>query len=151
MFRIRLSSAFLVLFVVLSAAACSDDGPVQPDLFTKETVAGTYMASGNVGSITLTDGDGETIDLLETGVEIVFELDGDGTTTGSFFVPEGNEDGSDFDADLTGTWVLTGDTVEFAHSADTVLRDMKFVVQGKELAGSYGGGDETIKIVLVKS
>lgn len=151
MTRIRLSSALLAITLAFSAAACSDDDPVEPTPLTMKDVAGTYVASGEVGSLIITGEDDETIDLLEQGAEIEIELDADGTTAGQLFVPEGDEDGSDLEADLAGTWTLKGDTVQLKHDADTFLRDMKFVVNKKELVGSDEISDGVLKATLVKS
>lgn len=151
MIRIRTTSAILVFALAFSAAACSDDDPVSPDPLTMEDVAGTYLASGDVGVLTLTKEDDDPIDFLEKGAEIELELDADGVTAGRLFVPEGDEDGSDYEADLTGTWTLKGDTVQFKHSADTFLRDTKFIFKKGELVGSLEDSDGLIDATLVKS
>lgn len=150
MTRIRLSPALLALSLALSAAACSDDDPVRPDPLTMAKVAGVYIAGGDVGVLTFEDEDGEIDDVLERGAEFEIELDADGTTTGSYFMPEGNEDGGDVAGDLAGKWTLKGDTVQFTHDADTFLRDIKFVVKGKELVGSGEVSDGILKATLVK-
>lgn len=94
---IRPGAAVLALTVAFALPACSDDDPIAPNDPPKmEDVAGTYVAAGDVGSFVLIDEDEETTDLLEAGAELEIELDSDGKTKGRLFVPEGDEDGSDF-------------------------------------------------------
>lgn len=78
------------------------------DPLTVNEISGSYEAS----TFTLTQ-DGSTDDLLAQGGTLT--LNADGTTSGRLFVPDGNEDGSDFDADLAGTWTLNGSRVSFDH------------------------------------
>jgi hypothetical protein len=97
-----LRSMALVLAVLAGGCGDDDDG-FNP---TIETVAGSYTAS----TFTIEDETG-TIDLLALDASVSATLNEDGTTTGQLFVPEGDEDGSDLEADLAGTWTLEGDTL----------------------------------------
>jgi hypothetical protein len=151
MVRIRPSSTLIALLLALVAAACSDKDSVGPTPITVKEVAGTYVASGEVGALTFTAKDAEAEDWLEAGAEIEVELDEDGTTTGKLFLPATDEEGDDLEADLAGTWTLKGDTVQLKHEDETFLLDMKFVVKGEELVGSADHSDGVIKATLVKS
>lgn len=118
----------LPILAVLALAGGCDSG-TDVDL-TMADVAGTYVAT------TLTSTDGATTDHLAEGSEITIVLSEAGTTTGRMFIVGGEEDGSDYDVDLTGTWSLDGTTVEFSHAADTFLRDMPFTYSGGRLSGT---------------
>lgn len=126
--------AATLIFALFSA--CED--PVSVD-----DLSGSYEAS----TFTLTQS-GSTDDLLAQGASITLTLDADGSTSGRLFVPDGNEDGSDFDADLTGTWTRTGSQVSFDHPADTFIRDMSFAVDGSRLTGEATFSSGTFRVVL---
>jgi len=119
-------------------ATCKDQAP------TIEELVGVYEAI-----VFTTEEDGTTIDRLATGASITLTLELEGSTTGRLFVPGGGEDGSDLDAELTGSWTLNGDTVELSHAADTFLRDMTFTAEGMQLSGQATFG-VTITVVLAK-
>ncbi len=118
----RFAPAALVLLL-----ACGGSDSFTP---TEETVAGTYEAS----EFTATTSIG-TIDLLLAGATVDATLAPDGTTSGRLFVPGGEEDGSDLDEDLTGTWTLAGETVTFDQTADTFIRDAEFIAGRNTLTG----------------
>ena len=82
--------------------------------------------------------------------DVTLDLATDGTTTGRLFVPEGELDGSDLDADLTGTWSLTDSTVTFEQSADSFIPDVDFIASSNRLTGegTFSGG--TLLLVLTK-
>jgi hypothetical protein len=92
-----------------------------------------------------------TVDLLAQGSQVTLNLATDGTTTGQLFVPGGDEDGGDLDADLTGTWTLSGSTVTFDQAADTFFPDVEFTAEQDRLAGEGDFGDESIRLVLTRS
>jgi hypothetical protein len=136
-----LGAATLALAAIL--VGCGDDDGFSP---TVDTVAGTYAAS----VLTLTTLTG-TVDLLAEGSEITVTLSTDGTTEGHAFIPEGGEDGGDFEEDLTGTWALDSTTVTFDHEADTFIRDVDFTASRGRLSGEITGGDQTLRLVLVRT
>jgi len=117
----------LSILMVIAANACGDDSGTGPSM---QSVAGSYTAS----SFTVTES-GNTTDVLALGASIDVTLNRNGTTTGNFFLPGGEEDGSDFNADLSGTWSLNGTTVSFSHSANTFLPEVPFEVDGETLTG----------------
>jgi len=110
---------------------------------TMESVAGDYRAS----TLALIRGT-ETTDFLARGARIDLALKPDGTTTGEFFVPGGEEDGGDLRENLAGGWTLRSDTVRLTHPADTFLRDVPFVVRGGELRGEYSASGARLAAVL---
>ncbi len=134
-------AARLVLGLAVALAAC--DSPTEPR--TVASVSGSYRAT----TFTLVQ-EGSTVDLLQQGAELDLRLDPNGTTAGRIVVPNGDEDGGDFDADLTGQWTLKGDTVRFQHAADTFVRDMPFLVRGSRLEGDETFGGARIRVVLEK-
>ena len=128
-------------------AAC--DTPNEAFHPTSASVSGVYGASGNFGAFRLVTTDGEgTIDWLEAGASITLRLNADRTTSGELFIPGGDEDGNDYTADLTGTWSLNGNTVEFEHESDTFLRDMPFTVHRDRLEGDETFGETRVEVTL---
>jgi hypothetical protein len=127
----------------IATAACGDDDSFSP---TVETVAGSYTAT----TFTLSSVVGE-INLLGGGATVTIDLATDGSTTGRLFVPDANDDGSDLDADLAGTWNLTDSTVTFEQSADTFIPDVDFIASANRLTGegTFSGG--TLRLVLTKT
>jgi hypothetical protein len=116
-----------------------------------QMLAGTYLVTDNYGAIIFTTTeDGKTTDWLAEGAILEIELTANGKTTGHLFVPGADEDGSDFEADLTGTWTLSGDTIHFAHQADTFVRDTPFLVRGSELRGERTFGEARVKVTLAR-
>lgn len=91
-----------------------------------------------------THDDGQTVNRLSEGASIILTLHADGSTTGRFLVPGGDDDGGDFDADLTGTWAQSGGVVTLAHASDTALRDLEFTWSGRRLTAEA----DHLRIVL---
>ena len=147
MFRDRTRYLVLILGAALTLGAC-DDSPttLDPTAQAMAAVAGEYSAGGSLGAISLTtEDDGETLDWLAAGASMQVRLTADGKTTGRLFIPGADEDGGDMDADLTGTWSLESGKIHFQHPADTFIRDMEFVVEGKRMVG-----DETFDGIRVR-
>ncbi|HEX6938241.1 MAG TPA: hypothetical protein VF158_02425 [Longimicrobiales bacterium] len=137
-----------LLVVAPLLTACSDDEPPAPEIRMAE-VAGDYVAEGDYGVYSFTTtADGQTTDWLAEGASVHITLTADGRTSGRLFVPGGDEDGSDFEADLAGTWSLIGDIVEFSHEADTFIRDMAFHVEDGRLSGDETFDDARVRLVL---
>ena len=133
-----------ILGVALALFACGGgDDSFSP---TPETVAGDYTAQ----VFTLTSSVGTT-DLLALGATVAVSLEPGGTTTGRLFVPGGDEDGSDLDEDLAGTWSLTGNTVTFNQSSDTFIRNADFTAGPDNLIGEGDFASGRIRLVLQKS
>lgn len=148
--RSTTSRTLMVLTSLLTLAACGDDpGTVTVDL---ALVAGDYSAAGALGAFTLTTtgSDGETVDWLDRGATFTLYLTEDGMTTGRISVPGGGENGVDFDADLAGSWSVSGDVVRFSHEADTFLRDMDFVYEEGRLIGQETFDGTKVRLVLIR-
>lgn len=141
-----------LLPLAIFLAACGEDEPTDPDPSIRMAeVAGDYAAEGEYGVYSLTTtSNGETVDWLIQGLSLTMVLTADGATSGRLFVPGGDEDGSDFEADLAGTWSLNGGTAEFSHEADTFIRDMSFEVDEGRLSGDETFDDVRVQIVLQK-
>jgi hypothetical protein len=94
--------------------ACGSDS-TEPRL----ALEGNYTATQWV----TTGGSGQTHQ-LDVGSTLNITLNSDGTTTGHLHVAGSPA----FDADMAGTWTISGNTVTFSQSADTFVRDMPFTV-----------------------
>lgn len=127
----RFESLALVLsLAVLTLAACGDDA-VAP---TVDEVTGSYVLT----DLVVSQG-GASNDLMAEGVTGNITLLADSTTTGSLFIPASvNIDGVDINADLTGTWQLRGDKVDFEHAADTFIRDVEWTYRDGRLSVDAG-------------
>jgi hypothetical protein len=112
---------------------------------TVDSVAGTYHAT----TFTFDGGSGAT-DLLAAGASVTVTLAPDGTTSGRMFVPGVGAQGGDLDADLAGTWTLSGTTVAFDHEADTFMRDTPFTATQSRLRGQQASSTEVVVLVLTK-
>ena len=130
----------LRLLAVAALLACSD--AFKPNI---ENVAGAY----NLQSLITTDVT-DTTDWVAAGTTLSLALNRNGTTTGHIFAPGAGAGGSDFEADLAGTWTLTGDTVRFTQTADTFLRDMAFTAGENRLSGDQTFGGTRIRALLTK-
>lgn len=134
---LRTSSSILLATVV---CGCEDSFEA-----TIDNVSGSYAA------VTFTSTQqGATTDHLAEGASFSITLAPDGTTTGRLFVPGGGEGGADLDADMAGTWTLTGNTVEFAQTADTFVTDVAFIAESNRLRAEASFNDVTIRVVLTK-
>ena len=131
------------LAAVALAGCGGDDNPFSP---TVANVAGTYNAT----LFTATDSAG-MLNLLSLGATVHVVLNPDGTTTGHLFVPDlGQEDG-ELDADLTGTWTLSGSTVTFSQTADTFIRDVEFTASQNSLESEGTFEGTTLHLALAKT
>jgi hypothetical protein len=133
----------VALSLAIGLAACGDDDSFSP---TVETVAGSYTAT----TFTLSSAVG-TINLLGAGATVTVVLEADGSTTGRLFLPGGDEDGSDLDQSLEGTWTLTGDTVTFDQTGDTFLPEVQFTATANRLTGEGSVSGGTVRLVLTKT
>lgn len=135
----RRAARTLTAATVLVAAGCESD-PTGPTL---DDIVGSY----SVVTLTTTTEAG-TVDRVAEGASLGLQLNADGTVSGELFVPGGAEDGSDFTADMAGTWTLSGSIVRFEQDADSFVRDMDFEADGDRLTGEETFGDVTVRVVL---
>jgi hypothetical protein len=133
----------LLMLVAAVATACSDD-PFTP---TVDNVAGDY----NLQTLTTTDLGGPR-DWVAEGATLTITLASNGTTAGHLFIPGGGLGGSDFNADMAGTWALSGDTVTFTQTADTFVRDVAFIARKSRLEGEhvFTGAGVSVRAVITK-
>lgn len=145
--QVAISRAGVLAALLVLAACGGDDNGFSP---TAETVAGTYTAS--VFTLTTPTGtaDSTTADLLALGASVNVTLDADGTTSGRLFVPAGNDDGSDLDVDLAGTWTLSGNKVTFNQTGDSFITDAQFTAGPGTLSGEEEVETAVIRLVLRK-
>ena len=136
--------ATLIIMTAVAAVACSDS--FKP---TEENVVGDYTLQ----MLMTTDTSG-TRDWVAAGATLTLTLDTNGTTTGHLHVPGAGVGGGDFDADMAGTWSLTGSTVTFDQTADTFMRDMDFTAGKNRLSGdqtfSSSTNPERVRIAMTK-
>jgi len=129
------------LCMILTLAAC--DSPFSP---TVENMAGTYQATK-----LQVDSAGHITDYVAIGSAITLELNPAGTVSGHLFIVGGDDDGGDMDADMTGTWALTGDTVTFDQTADTFVRDYVFTASRGRLHSEHpAAAGATVTVVFTK-
>lgn len=112
---------------------------------TNTNVAGAYTAT----AFTTTTG-GVLTNQLAAGASLTLNLAAGGTVTGRLFVPGGAEGGGNLDADMAGTWTLSGNTVEFEQGADTFVRDMEFAATENRLTGDATFSGTSVHVVLTK-
>ncbi|HMI56095.1 MAG TPA: hypothetical protein VK494_07910, partial [Gemmatimonadaceae bacterium] len=102
------------VFLAAAMFACGGDS-TSP---TESIPVGSYTAF----EFTTTGASGSTNQLL-IGSTLQITLAANGTTSGHLHLAaQGGEPA--FDRDMAGTWTRTGNTVDFAQSADTFVDDM---------------------------
>ena len=136
--------ASVLVVGVVAAVACSD--AFKP---TFENVVGNY----SLQTLTTTDSSGTT-DWVAAGSTLTLTLESNGTLSGHFFIPGAAGGGGDFNADMAGTWTLTGDVVTFTQGVDTFVRDMDFKAEKDRLTGdqmfSFNAVPTRVRLVLTK-
>jgi len=130
-----------MLFGVAALVACGSDSTAP-----NNTVAGAYVATQFV----TTGSSGQTNQLL-AGSSLLLNLGANGSVSGQLHMPATNGNPV-LDADMAGTWAQSGNTITFAQSADTFVRNMTFalVANGNlwELVGDGGPVGTRIQITL---
>lgn len=132
------------LVCIAASAGCGDE-TIAPEDITREDVVSAFSA------VTLeSTEDGTTTDHLALGASLDITLSDDGTTSGRLFVPEGDEDRTDLDADLTGTFSFDDgtDQLTFDQEADTFLKDATFTAVRSEGAVQLGFEGPNLRVVL---
>ena len=138
-----LSARSLILVAIVGGLVAGCGDPFTPSM---ESVAGEYAAT-----VFTTTTSGTTTDQLAAGASFMLTLTADGTVAGRLFVPDAAEGGGDFDADMTGTWAISGDAVTFDQATDTFVRDMPFIaLEAQLLQGEATFTETTIRVVLSK-
>lgn len=114
---------------LLAISSCSN--PVRP-----EDLVGAYRATTLLLAV-----NGVTIDLLAQGATLTIELKSDGTTTGEFIAPAVPGVSDAVNASMAGTYRVLGEKVKFDQAANTIIADLYFIVDGRELRATYSFGD----------
>ena len=129
----------------LALAACGDDDSFSP---TPSTVQGTYNAS----RFTATNNSVGTVNLLALGATVHVVLNADGTTTGHLSVPDLGIGPGAVEADLTGTWSLSGTTVTFSpDDPNSLIGDADFTAAQNSLDGEGEFEGTTLHLTLSKT
>jgi hypothetical protein len=137
-----LSRRSAALAAILLLASCGGDGGFEPTL---ESLSGSYSATTfSVTSPT------DTTDLLARGATLQATLADDGRLTGRLILPHGNEDGSDFEEDLAGTWRLTGGAVVLSPTGPAIVRNVQFTPAPGRLTGELTSSGQTLRLVLTR-
>jgi len=130
-----------ILLGIAAMVACGGDSTAP-----NSTFAGTYVATQFV----TTGSSGQTNQLL-AGSSLLLHLFGDGLVSGQLHIAAQNGNPV-VDADMAGTWAQSGNTITFAQSADTFVRNMTFTIVANgnlwELVGDGGPVGTGIQITL---
>ena len=138
----RLRSTILAAMpIVLLACGSSTTAP-------SNSVAGVYtpLVWVTVG------GSGQTSE-LQVGSTLSLNLHSNGLVSGSLHLAATGSRAA-FDADMSGSWTLSGSTITISQSADTFVRNTSFEispdpVQGWDLAGDTNYANTHIQIILI--
>jgi hypothetical protein len=128
----------LAFVIAIGSAGCSESTSVTE-------LVGLYQAT----EFTVTT-NGTMTDWIAKGASLQLILDANQTSAGTLFVPGGNSDGSDFTADLSGTWTIEDGKVTFDQAADTFVRNTPFTVAGNTLVGDQMFGTSRVHITLTR-
>jgi len=158
-------SLFFAMFL-LAAPACGSDStgpadepdptppandttpttsPPPPDSTPPPPDTAQIPADSIAGSYTATEFTTGADDVIAAGGSLTLDLALDGTASGRLVVPE--EVGGPLDADMAGTYEVTGATIEFTQDADTFVRDAEWTWSpGGVLDGVWTGSGVTITV-----
>lgn len=89
-----------------------------------DSAVGNYTA---VSFITTPTG-GSPRNEIQAGSTLTLNLVGDGSTSGHLHIAAPTVGSPPFNADMAGTWVQNGLTVDISQGADTFVRDMLFTM-----------------------
>jgi hypothetical protein len=123
----------LAAALIIGAAGCGDSTGVTD-------VTGSYEATQ------FTFAGAVTGDVLAAGGSLSLMLSDGGTVSGQVDVPASV--GGPFQADLAGTYTVSGDTVWFDQTADTFVRDVPWLIDDNRLRGSGTFSGVAITVVL---
>ena len=115
---------------IAAIVACGSDST------SPSAVVGSYTAT----QFTTSGTSGQTNQLL-AGSTLNLTLASGGGVTGHLHIAASGADPV-FDADMTGTWTRTGNSVDFSQSADTFVKDITFSIEANgDLvgAGTFAG------------
>jgi hypothetical protein len=109
-------TSFPVLCAALVACGSDSTGPSEPPVGSYTAIE--FVTTGNSGQT----------NQLVIGGSLNMNLAANGTTSGHLHTAASGGDPA-FDADMAGTWTMTGNVVSFNQSADTFVRNMDFTLE----------------------
>ena len=114
----RLLAAVLAAFLLISA--CDSNGD--------DEISGVYAATVFTANI-----DGVNVDVLEAGGDLRVTLREDLTFSASLTIPEVLAGGEDFPSSVSGSYLVTENSVTFESDDDTFIRDSEWTLMDGEL------------------
>jgi len=140
----RRHPATLFLLAALAAAACGTDTTGPPEHAnepppTMADVVGDYHATELMGG---------GYDVLALGGSMALTLGSDGSLSGTLFIPAAAAGGEEVQADMVGTFTLSGSTLTFHQDADTFVRDATWTWSQGVISGTWSGsgGSATVRL-----
>jgi len=124
---------------VVAVCSCAVADPFIP---SPENMAGAY----SLRELVAADTQGIN-DWLAAGATLNLTLALDGTMSGHLFLPGGAPGGGDLDADMAGTWLLTGNVIQFGQAAQTFVRDIDYSAGPDRIVGDKTFGD-SLRIII---
>jgi hypothetical protein len=122
---------WMLALAAISLTACGGDSTAPP------SAAGTFAAT----SFVTTSNSGQVTDQIANGSFLLIILAPDGTTSGNLHIAASGSVPA-LDADMAGTWTMTGGNVTFTQTADTFVRNMTFSFTQPASFTSLLRGDE---------
>jgi hypothetical protein len=114
----RKSRSLLLIGLAGVLMGCDDStGPSDPPVGNYTAVIFTTTPTG-----------GSTRNELQAGSSLTLNLRPDGTTSGHLHIAA-NGQAPAFDADMAGSWTMTGNVIDITQAADTFVRNMAFTIQ----------------------
>lgn len=114
------------------------------DKSTRESPPGSYRATAFTSTA-----DGVSTDHLANGSTITLVLSPQGMTSGHLhFVAAAGSPG--MDEDMSGTWAMSGSTIDLTQSADTFMRDLPLEFTGNTLVGEREFSGTRIHVTLTR-
>ncbi len=132
-----LQKAVISFSLIFFLFACAEDKPTAPP--TNDQLAKEVLGKYSTTEFKLTLENKAPIDILSVGGYIEIELYDDKTTTGTFYLPDTLDltVGGEFVANLSGTYIIKNNKLNFEHNADTFIRNVDFDFFESQLSGSY--------------
>jgi len=136
----RISRSLLLIGLPALVLACGGSDEPSSSPYAGSYVATSWTTTGNSGHQ----------DQLLAGSTLQITLNPNGTTTGHLHVAASGANPV-FDADMAGSWAVSGNTVvDFTQAADTFVKDMLFTV-GSNIQGIITlTGDKTFSVTQIQ-
>ena len=128
------------LVALAALVACTVADPFVP---SPENMSGSYTAREFIAADTQA-----VHDWLAAGATLDLSLVRDGTMTGHLFLPNSVTGTGDFNADMAGTWLLSGYVIQFGQAAETFVREIDYSAGPDRIVGDKTFGD-SLRIIIV--